>query len=37
MNWINIKDKVPENNNRVIICCVGDINDYGCYCQMNQS
>jgi hypothetical protein len=29
MKWISIKDRVPKNNNRVIICSMSAINDYG--------
>jgi len=28
MEWINVKDRLPENNDRVIILSLTEINDY---------
>ena len=29
MNWIPVKDRLPESDNPVLAVCMKDINDYG--------
>lgn len=28
MEWISVKDRLPKNSDRVLICSMNDINDY---------
>ena len=29
MTWISVSDRLPGDNEKVIICCIDDIGDYG--------
>lgn len=29
MQWISVDDRLPDNNDKVIVCCLSEISDYG--------